>query len=251
MKEEDIKDHGDVMSHDILDPDVEALDPYVVGLLRQLVGVDLIRQREVFYMPQKGENYTQLNESINPRLSGIGTISARIGPSRGASRKKAKGPRRGGGASIAGSRSASLARSDYTAGRSTRGTPTSISDVEDSEEESKPRVKRARRAPSTAPSIASSSGKQAEQPAKRAGIRRSRRLQPDAHAYKPSAESEGDSSEEEGQPKKVKGSGRRGRKRARTVDEPGHGASEGDVKKKRRVGKRDSSDVEEEQNKDS
>jgi hypothetical protein len=60
MKGEDIKDEG-FSTHDDhkhMLPNVETLDlsPYLVGVLRQLVGVDLLReQQEIFYLPSKDE----------------------------------------------------------------------------------------------------------------------------------------------------------------------------------------------------
>ena len=245
MEEEDIQEHGDVMSHDILDPDVENLDPYVVGLLRQLVGVDLIRQQEVFYMPQKGEEYHTLpSEKINPRLSGIGTISARIGSTSTAARKKARGGKWGDTISSAGSRSASVARSDHASARSVHSSA-SVSDNEGSDAGSKPKAKRARRAPSTTPSIASTSSKQTVSSPRR-NVRRSRRLQPEAHAYKPSAESEEESSGEETRPKKGR-TARRGKKRTRATSDTGHDILEEFNKKRRRVGKLESNEVEQQQ----
>lgn len=60
MEEEDIKDEG-LSSHEDhkrMLPSVETLDldPYLVGVLRQLVGVDLLReQQEIFYLPSEKE----------------------------------------------------------------------------------------------------------------------------------------------------------------------------------------------------
>ena len=60
MKGEDIKDEGFSTheDHKRMLPNVEALDlnPYLVGVLRQLVGVDLLReQQEIFYLPNEEE----------------------------------------------------------------------------------------------------------------------------------------------------------------------------------------------------
>jgi len=60
MEDEDIKDEG-VSTHEDhkrMLPNVENLDldPYLVGVLRQLVGVDLLReQQEIFYLPSEKE----------------------------------------------------------------------------------------------------------------------------------------------------------------------------------------------------
>ncbi|KAG1861969.1 hypothetical protein C8R48DRAFT_220621 [Suillus tomentosus] len=59
MDEEEIQDHGPATHEDYsrLVGNIEALDfnPYLVGILRQLVGVDLIRENEVFFLLQPGE----------------------------------------------------------------------------------------------------------------------------------------------------------------------------------------------------
>lgn len=60
MDGEDIKDEGFSTheDHKYMLPDVETLDlnPYLVGVLRQLVGVDLLReQQEIFYLPSEEE----------------------------------------------------------------------------------------------------------------------------------------------------------------------------------------------------
>lgn len=59
MDEEEIQDHGPATHEDYshLVGNIEVLDfnPYLVGVLRQLVGVDLLRENEVFYLLQPGE----------------------------------------------------------------------------------------------------------------------------------------------------------------------------------------------------
>ncbi|KAI9465292.1 hypothetical protein BJY52DRAFT_1246344 [Lactarius psammicola] len=60
MEGEDIKDEGLSIheDHKRMLPNVETLDldPYLVGVLRQLVGVDLLReQQEIFYLPSEKE----------------------------------------------------------------------------------------------------------------------------------------------------------------------------------------------------
>lgn len=59
MDEEEIQDHGPATHEDYsrLVGNIEALDfnPYLIGILRQLVGVDLIRENEVFFLLQPGE----------------------------------------------------------------------------------------------------------------------------------------------------------------------------------------------------
>jgi len=59
MEEEEIEDLGDATVEDSLRmvPNIEALnfDPYLVGVLRVLVGVDLLREHDIFWLPEPGE----------------------------------------------------------------------------------------------------------------------------------------------------------------------------------------------------
>lgn len=60
MKDEEIEDHGFATQDDharmIADIESLNLNSYLVGILRQLVGVDLLREQEVFYLPNAGES---------------------------------------------------------------------------------------------------------------------------------------------------------------------------------------------------
>lgn len=59
MVEEEIEDHGEATYEDSLRVvgDIESLylDQQVIGVLRQLVGLDILREGEVYYLPQLGE----------------------------------------------------------------------------------------------------------------------------------------------------------------------------------------------------
>ena len=59
MAAEEIEDHGDATQEDSLRmiKDIESLDfdSYLIGILRQLVGLDILREQEVFYLPRPGE----------------------------------------------------------------------------------------------------------------------------------------------------------------------------------------------------
>ena len=63
MEDEEIEDHGDATHEDSLRmvKDVETLDfdAYLIGTLRQLVGLDILREQEVFYLPSPGEEVTR------------------------------------------------------------------------------------------------------------------------------------------------------------------------------------------------
>ncbi|KAF8967960.1 hypothetical protein BDZ97DRAFT_1802168 [Flammula alnicola] len=59
MEEEEIEDHGDATQEDSyrMIKDIESLnfEADLIGILRQLVGLDILREQEVFYLPQPGE----------------------------------------------------------------------------------------------------------------------------------------------------------------------------------------------------
>ncbi|KAI5890280.1 uncharacterized protein SCHCODRAFT_02546695 [Schizophyllum commune H4-8] len=59
MEDEEIEDHGIAAYDDgvrgIKDVEQLDLDPYVVGNLRKLTGVDILREGEVYYLPAEGE----------------------------------------------------------------------------------------------------------------------------------------------------------------------------------------------------
>ncbi|PPR02131.1 hypothetical protein CVT26_008822 [Gymnopilus dilepis] len=59
MEEEEIEDHGDATVEDSqrMIKDIESLgfSLELIGVLRQLVGLDILREQEVFYLPQPGE----------------------------------------------------------------------------------------------------------------------------------------------------------------------------------------------------
>ncbi|KAK7057541.1 hypothetical protein R3P38DRAFT_2497593 [Favolaschia claudopus] len=59
MKEEDIRDLGDATTEDgeRMTPDLHGygINSYLEGVLRQLVGVDILREQAVFYLPRPGE----------------------------------------------------------------------------------------------------------------------------------------------------------------------------------------------------
>ena len=68
MAEEEIEDHGDATQDDSLRmiKDIRSLDfdSYLIGILRQLVGLDILREQEIFYLPQPGEEVVR---KISPR----------------------------------------------------------------------------------------------------------------------------------------------------------------------------------------
>jgi len=81
MDEEEIEDHGDARNEDasriVRDIENLAFDSNLIGVLRQLVGLDILREQEVFYLPQPGEevvrklpNPPRKERSVKAKTSG-------------------------------------------------------------------------------------------------------------------------------------------------------------------------------------
>ncbi|KAI0753057.1 hypothetical protein C8Q80DRAFT_1149682 [Daedaleopsis nitida] len=274
MKEESIQDHGDVHGEDIskLVTNVEDLDlsPYLVGVLRQLVGVDLLREQEVLYLPRPGDTVTvkrnrrRSQRAPHAHVDPISpaqreTISARTLSNGGFIRKsglkktismpppsQASVSTSGGSASRAGKRSdrGSMAGSSFSG--------SDLSDLDDDED--MPPPKRAKDThPEPAPELASEATAESDEAAgssqapaangdKTASIsvaRRSKRrkLGSDVLAYKPDPHGESDGSEEEegedGPKKRKRGGRKRDVKRTRT-EEVVDTSAEGSVEKLKR-----------------
>ncbi|KAI0359672.1 hypothetical protein OH77DRAFT_1048402 [Trametes cingulata] len=268
MKDEEIEDQGLVKAEDIprLIRDVESLNlsPYLVGLLRQLVGVDLLREQEVFYIPRPGDGVIlkSKKKSHRAKLKQRESISARTLSNGGASRTKESSlmaPPSQASVSTSGESASAAGRLSL---RGSVGTSASLSGSELSElEDDAPPAKRAKESPPEetraepaeqpsgvpGPSSEVASAPAADEEgaststagpqARKLQPRRSRRLGTDASAYKPEGgESDGSDGEAENETKKGrKRGGRRGVKRTRTEDgeAPAEGAS--DKPKRRRV----------------
>ena len=75
MANEEIEDHGDATQEDSLRmiKDIESLDfdSYLIGILRQLVGLDILREQEVFYLPRPGEEVVR---KVSPRKERSGVF---------------------------------------------------------------------------------------------------------------------------------------------------------------------------------
>lgn len=267
MKDEEIKDQGYVKAEDIprLIRDVESLNftPYVVGILRQLVGVDLLREQEVFYIPRADDGVVlkAKKKSHRAKLKQRESISARAFSNGGVSRAK-------GSSSMAPPSQASVSTSGdsvSTAGKlSQRGSlatsgSLSGSDLSDLEDEAPPtkRVKEvhADAEPESVPMEQPPEAVATASEAANAGVteenagpstvtsksrklqpRRSRRLGIDALAYKPGvAESDGSGEDDEAETKKKrKKGGKRGVKRTRTEENGEAPAEETSEQPKRR-----------------
>ncbi|KAH8087846.1 hypothetical protein BXZ70DRAFT_955383 [Cristinia sonorae] len=238
MEEEEIEDHGVATLADNarLVPNVEALNfsEYLIGVLRQLVGVDLLRDQEMFYLPQDGDNIGLKPKSPakkKPRDSLHGRSTAASTSSR-LSRKVLRSPRK----SIRRGGSVSTVSSAVRGSRSTIGSASvagSLSDAEMSDDGAPPKAKR-RKAEKRKRLTASTTSSAPTSPTFK--TRRSKRLSSDAAAYKPEQkESEGSSDEEGEQPKKSRAKkSQRGTKRGRNSDARQDETEEGKAKSKRR-----------------
>ncbi|KAI0079296.1 hypothetical protein K474DRAFT_688261 [Panus rudis PR-1116 ss-1] len=266
MKEEDIQDHGLATEEDgrnmLYDIDIESLgiSLYLVGTLRQLVGVDLIREREVFYLPQAGEFIKESTkrksrrrqshrDSISSRTIAGTNLSTATATQRipGASRCPAKAPRsKADSISTVGS-SIPWGSQRYDGRSESVSASISMQSMSDNEEEKPakrrrgPKAKNAEAsgsaapsstAPHNTPSNGASTSKDADTKPK---VRRSRRLGTDAAAYKPE-ENPSETSENEAPSRRVanrKGGAIRGTKRGRTVEEkPGDDGAQASKRRK-------------------
>lgn len=245
MKSEEIEDHGyaTLDEHQQTIDDIESLDfsSYLVGILRQLVGVDLLREHEVFYLPQPGDNYRRKRR----RKTAAETLSqARLASRETAGRADSLSttgsPRHG----LLSSPSSSISRAPFSAASaasastagSMRGgrTQESISafapsddEVSGAESEQGPRPKRRKKAPikneaddhGSVKEGSSTKEPEASTSTRTLRTRRSKRLSMDAAAYKPDHDPTEDSTEEDLQGnKRRKKAGKRGVKRTRTSE---------------------------------
>ncbi|KAL0955769.1 hypothetical protein HGRIS_001984 [Hohenbuehelia grisea] len=264
MEEEEIEDLGDATLEDShrMVGDIESLDfdPYLMNVLRQLVGVDLIREHEVFWLPQPGEKRAA-RPAASPAMSRKGEKQHTAASSSNASLAKviprvdhhddhpssASHSRRLSIDSIASSAAARAPGSTIGSGSPTLGpsisrrgpqvshvpsaysTESELSEEEDDEE---PVLKRQK--PSSKPIIGddpqvdAATSSPVKGKGKKLKPRRSRRLGHDNSTFKPIAEEEV-SSDEEGENTQAKrrksGAASRGVKRARAGEEIDEGDS--------------------------
>jgi hypothetical protein len=255
MDDKDIRDEGlsTHEDHKRMLPDVETLDlnPYLVGVLRQLVGVDLLReQQEIFYLPSEEEKPKKrpktttlgsLRQFRRQSISSTGPLGRDHSP-RPSEVSQGRGtPRSASGSVVSGSVwEGSVFHSNDGDGI------LSDPDADDDEGET-PTTKRPRFSVaeintstftdgdldhSTVPERSTLLGEEPTISSKPPAPRRSKRkaLKHDAAAYKPS-EDDPKEEEEEEEAKKRRSSTRRGMKRSRTMEE--NSASAPRSKKKR------------------
>ncbi|TCD64552.1 hypothetical protein EIP91_003909 [Steccherinum ochraceum] len=229
IEEEEIEDHGVATLADNarLVPNVEALNfsEYLIGVLRCLVGVDLLREHELYYLPQEGDNIGLKPKSpTKPKASASARGSASTRTSRNLMQSPSKQvPKRAGSLSTV----SSLARTSLSSVGSA-SVAGSLSGVEESDAEDKPPRAKRRKAEKRKAPIASSESQSFR-------ARRSKRLSTDAAAYKPERE-DSDASSDEDKPKKSRAGkkGQRGLKRARNSDVRQDDHEDGKAKAKKR-----------------
>lgn len=255
MKEEEIVDHGIPTFPQgtklLADLELLNLNPYLMGVLRQLVGVDMLREQEIFYLPQEGEQYAWKPKRHHNHTAPKTKLSARARKSIGAPIQSAPdshghaesisaAPSRAGSVSTVSSRqsrrsrastrgttanSASVAGSDYSDG----------SDVENDNDSVRSTKRRRTYIASSPPveNVGDAETTASKTPAKRLGLlKRTRKIGKDASAYKPDEEHA--SSDEEPEPTtRRKKKAKRGTKRPR-AEEPADEAVAGTAPPKRR-----------------
>ncbi|GLB37748.1 hypothetical protein LshimejAT787_0407990 [Lyophyllum shimeji] len=178
LEEEEIVDHGDALPEDGLrmthDLDAYDFDPCLLNSLRLLVGVDLLREQEVYYLPQLGPDLVPLRRrnEVDDKASFSKTSSRDLasaadhpGPAGMSSRRNSVASAISPPSSLAGSTSTSasairpLARSDVK--------PSSVisySGSELTEEEASPNAKRPKLSTVEAKSTISNMGPPDAQP---------------------------------------------------------------------------------------
>ncbi|KAI0918973.1 hypothetical protein AcV5_002013 [Taiwanofungus camphoratus] len=255
MEKEHIEDHGHATmeDHTRLVGDIEALDfnSYLFGVLRQLVGVDLLREQEVFYLPQAGERYgwksrrkSRIGRARLPMRESVGSrdLHEPESPRPFKNQSTTEPP-----ASQAGSTSTSTGsgpRASHLSQRGSVSTTASLSgsDLSDLSDGDEPAAKRQKHSPSHDGTVeiesqsAESAAKASTVASRRLKPRRSKRLGVDAAAYKPEEDDVENSAEDENRSSRRKRARKRAIKRKR-ADEAADAQIDisNAVRKKRRV----------------
>ncbi|KAJ7502944.1 hypothetical protein B0H11DRAFT_1987125 [Mycena galericulata] len=221
MDEENIKDEGYATTEDsermIKDLDALHFDSYLIGTLRQLVGVDLLREQEIYYLPRPDEElrlrHPRRREQSKLRISSGGSFASDGGAMSPGVRSPGSISSRAPN-SAAGSSSTTSVQARRRK-RSDRGSPTppawTQSQGDESTDDESPDAKRIRAAEAEGIAAAASGSPLRTRRSKR-------RIDKEAAEYKPEKpEAVDESSEEEGDKgrrKKKKANGR-GLKRGR------------------------------------
>lgn len=251
MDEQSIQDHGNATLGDAkrMVVDIGSLDLSLdlMGVLRQLVGVDMLREQEVFYVPTHGVQPSVPSLPQKEKRRGSLRHPGKTSTSKGLS---TLGARRSTGdlhevlrrAPNSASTSSSVEPLRFRANASTKGSPPN-SDAEGSDSPRRP-TKRQRKNPAAVAQtneMAPPALPSEKEPAKSSRVlrsRRSKRLSKDAAAYNPLAQEEEESTDEEleslkaRQPKVVD---KRGVKRAR-AEQDGQPEAPTTTRKRNRTG---------------
>ncbi|KAG5647100.1 hypothetical protein DXG03_001471 [Asterophora parasitica] len=212
MDEEDIVDLGDPLPEDgkEMTPKLDAyqFDEYLIGVLRLLVGVDMLREQEVYYVPQSGPNEVPLRTppsiSASPRRTSTSAISSPV----------SRAPVSNAGSA---STSASAVMSARRMEKPASSSVLSFSESELTEGEDSPKSKRHKPSPIEAKHTLGDMGPPDSQSiSRKASIRRIMRLGRDAAEYKPGEDSHREDAQPEPLSRRKKGS--KGVKRSRTSD---------------------------------
>jgi hypothetical protein len=242
MEEEDIQDEGDasILDHARMVGDIETLDfsSDLVGILRQLVGVDLLRENEIFFLPQPGESYRRKRHgksklyaarSSSGDFATLGFQNPAVTPRGPKARKESPSPSL---AMLGAESPVSPGSTDWDDRNSDQYSPSTAS-YSDGEmvkpNNSDPRSKRRKRISAKRNGVHSSenmpppsSGVQSTKTSTKHGqkARRNKRLSIDAHAYKPELEARETSVDHDSEATKGrrKQTGKRGIKRNRTSE---------------------------------
>ncbi|KAK7691739.1 hypothetical protein QCA50_005139 [Cerrena zonata] len=251
MQEENIQDHGDALaetSEQAVGP-VETLgfSSNLIAILRRLVGVDLLRMNEIFYLPTPNDGFKRRRHRNRFSIDGraMPNLSASAVKRLGGSSQHSPATK----APVSQAESISTVASSRKQGSqaSKRSTSLSLSasisdneetDLEEPRPKKRPRAQRSKKKVKDAPAETENgqpSTSTAVNDEEKAKPRRStRRLHTDAAAYKPTEE-EHESSEDEGTTKRGKGKGKiTGRKKRGRPAEQGEDAERPAATAKRR-----------------
>lgn len=85
MEEEEVTDHGDATYEDsqrmVTDVETLGFEDFLINSLRLLVGAEIFREREIFYLPLPGEEVRRREES-GPKQSLVATGPSLLGASK-------------------------------------------------------------------------------------------------------------------------------------------------------------------------
>lgn len=221
MEDEEIEDHGDATHEDSLRmvKDVETLDfdAYLIGTLRQLVGLDILREQEVFYLPSPGEEVTRkvLRRSGSERMGPARNTSHDYSSFAGSPGYSIRSPASTrAAASVAGSSTSFSARRKAIDSDKESINTAHLSDSDSPEENLSDEFSTSKR-PRPSPSDKGEGGSMGPPGPKPLKSRRSKRLLMDS-TYQPRAEDEADTSNDDSKARRKSRGKKRGIKRTRT-----------------------------------